>query len=42
MLGRLARLTREHPDLRDHPTFTMPLVTVAVRSTLVLDARRRA
>ena len=36
VLDRLARLTREHPDLRGHPTFTMPLVTVAVRSTLCL------
>ncbi len=33
VLDRLARMTREHPDLRDHPTFTMPLVTVAVRSS---------
>jgi hypothetical protein len=33
VLDRLARMTHEHPDLRDHPTFTMPLVTVAVRSS---------
>jgi len=33
VLERLAKLTHEHPDLRDHPTFTMPLVTVAVRSS---------
>ncbi|MFI5050989.1 MAG: class I SAM-dependent methyltransferase [Gaiellales bacterium] len=34
VLARLARLTREHPDLRSHQTFTMPLVTIAIRATL--------
>ncbi len=33
VLDRLDEMTRTHPALREHETFTMPFVTIAVRST---------